>query len=458
MRNRKHDIERYVRGELTPSEMHALEKEALNDPFLAEALEGVEQAGKDNFLFDLHKLNRSVHNRTRKRKSRSLTMWGWPTGIAATLLLIAVSGYLVVSLLRDQEVRQHAMQKESPPAEDTRKSPDSLNVGSGPVAQTEEPKEETSAHKERSSPSVKPSGPADVKDKVAAEEKPVDQDIALEKQLLAEQKAEEEQAEELEAAREQLAIADVVETPVRDEHASELKKKTDGSQLAGATERRAKAAEVPSRVPSVSSTLLPDSILIKGKVLSAEDGHALPGVNVIMKGTTKGTVTDASGNYQLSVPAQNTSLLFSFIGFETEEVPVADQPEVNVELTEDVASLSEVVIVSGYGSANDATAPETFHAAEPQTGRSDFKDYLENSVKYPEEAIKNKTEGKVTVRFTVEPSGQLTGFEILKGIGSGCDEELIRAIKEGPAWRSAKQAGRAVSDKVKVRYRFELPL
>ena len=65
MGDRKHDIERYLRGELSGEEMHALEKEALNDPFLAEALEGIEQAGPDNFLYDLHTIRRSVHDRVR---------------------------------------------------------------------------------------------------------------------------------------------------------------------------------------------------------------------------------------------------------------------------------------------------------------------------------------------------------------------------------------------------------
>ena len=113
MKNRRSDIERYLRGELTAAEMHALENEALNDPFLAEALEGVEQAGADNFLYDLHALNRSLHDRTRKRKSKTIRMWGWTTGIAATVLLVAVSGFLVVNLIRQQNDRQLALQQKS---------------------------------------------------------------------------------------------------------------------------------------------------------------------------------------------------------------------------------------------------------------------------------------------------------------------------------------------------------
>src|SRR5688500_17133397 len=130
MRNRKHDIEKYLRGELSASEMHALEKEALNDPFLAEALEGVEQAGADNFLYDLHRLNRSVHDRSRSRKNKTIKMWGWTAGIAATVLLIAVSGFLVVSLLKDQNARQLSMEEQAAPAENTNPTLDSLTVGS----------------------------------------------------------------------------------------------------------------------------------------------------------------------------------------------------------------------------------------------------------------------------------------------------------------------------------------
>lgn len=456
MRNRRHDIEQYLRGELNPAEMHALEKEALNDPFLAEALEGVEQAGKDNFLFDLHQLNRSVHDRTRKRKTRSVRMWGWPTGIAATLLLIAVSGYLVVSLLKDQAARQHAMRKEAAPADDSKEMADSLTVGSGPIAQ-KEPEEGKSIEKVTPPPRGRRPQTLEEKEKVAAEEKPVDDEVALQKQLLARQKAEAQQAEELDAAREALAVADEPPSEEIQEQnpVSESKKKSSSAEIAGTT-RSETAREAPSRAPSLSSADIgPEFLRIKGKVLSATDGEGLPGVNVVLKGTPTGTVTDALGNFELSVP-QNTSLVVSFIGFETRELTVAGQQELNIELTEDTASLSEVV-VTGYGKSDEAPADKTYYAAEPQMGRTNFKDYLEKSVKYPEEAIKNKAEGRVTVRFTVEPSGQLTGFEILKGIGSGCDEELIRAIKEGPQWKPAKQGTRAISDKVKVRYRFELP-
>jgi TonB family protein len=236
------------------------------------------------------------------------------------------------------------------------------------------------------------------------------------------------------------------------EPAPALSKKADDGEIVRKSEARAKSGGVPTG--AVHRSMVLDSILIKGRVLSAEDGEGLPGVNVIVKGTSSGTVTDATGNYELPVPARNTSLVFSFLGFKSEEVRVTGQAELDVALDEDVSSLSEVIVT---GRGDRAQAEGTYSAPEPQTGKSDFKTYLENTIVYPAQAIRSKTEGKVTVRFTIEPSGQLTGFEILKGIGSGCDEELIRVIREGPAWKPAKRGERAIADKVKVRHKFELP-
>jgi TonB-linked SusC/RagA family outer membrane protein len=84
---------------------------------------------------------------------------------------------------------------------------------------------------------------------------------------------------------------------------------------------------------------------VSGKVTSADDGSSLPGVNVLVKGTSLGAVTDADGNYSLSVPA-NAALLFSFIGFQSQEVAVGDRTIINVSLTSDVQQLSEVVVTA----------------------------------------------------------------------------------------------------------------
>jgi TonB-linked SusC/RagA family outer membrane protein len=87
---------------------------------------------------------------------------------------------------------------------------------------------------------------------------------------------------------------------------------------------------------------------VRGTVTSADDGSSIPGVNVVLKGTTTGTVTDIDGNYSISVPSQGGVLVFSFIGFATQEIQVGSQTTIDVVLTAEVTQLSEIV-VTGYG-------------------------------------------------------------------------------------------------------------
>lgn len=88
-------------------------------------------------------------------------------------------------------------------------------------------------------------------------------------------------------------------------------------------------------------------IPISGTVTD-ENNAPLPGVNILVKGTTNGTTTDANGQYNLSVPDTEAILTFSFIGYATKEIPVGSQSIINVVLEVDIQSLSEVVVI-GYG-------------------------------------------------------------------------------------------------------------
>ena len=90
-------------------------------------------------------------------------------------------------------------------------------------------------------------------------------------------------------------------------------------------------------------------IRVSGKVISADNPDGIPGVNIIIKETTKGTITDIDGNYEIDVPSNESVLLFSSIGYYTEEISVGDQRIINIELIPDIQTLDEIVVV-GYGS------------------------------------------------------------------------------------------------------------
>jgi len=89
------------------------------------------------------------------------------------------------------------------------------------------------------------------------------------------------------------------------------------------------------------------TISVKGKVTEAETGQSIPGANVVLKGTATGIITDMNGNFTLKVPANGT-IVFSFIGFKTVEVPVNGKTEINIALTAETIGIDEVVAV-GYG-------------------------------------------------------------------------------------------------------------
>jgi TonB-linked SusC/RagA family outer membrane protein len=84
---------------------------------------------------------------------------------------------------------------------------------------------------------------------------------------------------------------------------------------------------------------------VTGKVID-EDGSSLPGVSILLKGTSDGTTTDAFGKYSMLVPGKESSLIFSFIGFATKEVPVGDATVLDITLSTDVKSLSEIVVTA----------------------------------------------------------------------------------------------------------------
>ncbi len=112
---------------------------------------------------------------------------------------------------------------------------------------------------------------------------------------------------------------------------------------------RAPLGVAPETNPAqISATSAPTDITVRGKVVDVEKAEPIPGASVVLKGTTKGTTTDANGAYSLAVPNGNAILVFSFVGYERQEVTVGNRSEVNVNLVADSKSLNEVVVV-GFG-------------------------------------------------------------------------------------------------------------
>src|SRR5687768_15741965 len=147
--------------------------------------------------------------------------------------------------------------------------------------------------------------------------------------------------------------------------------------------------------------------LVKGKVLD-EAGQPLPGASVLLKGTTIGVTTNANGDYAVTVPSSDAQrvLTFSFIGYQTREIPVAGQSEINISLTPDVQSLGEVLVV-GYAEQSRSRIT----AAIASMDEADLKN---TSNPNPIQAMQGKVAG-VSIPVTSGQPGQGATNIIIRG-------------------------------------------
>ncbi len=144
-------------------------------------------------------------------------------------------------------------------------------------------------------------------------------------------------------------------------------KKLDQKRIGVHTEYTLPTRNIPQMSTSLSSRVT--SILIErpisGQVTDLSDDSAIPGVNILVKGTTIGTVTDAEGNYSLLVPDDAQTLVFSSIGYETEEVTIGNQSVINMALSPSLEQLSEIVVI-GYGEKSRKLLTESIGTVEAE--------------------------------------------------------------------------------------------
>ena len=133
-----------------------------------------------------------------------------------------------------------------------------------------------------------------------------------------------------------------------------------------------------------ASTAVAQDITVSGTVVSADDGEPLPGVTVMIQGTSRGTATDTEGNYELSAPA-NATLTFSSVGFATQEIPINGRTTINVEMAVDIAELGDVV-VTGYGEFSK----RNFTGSVSQVSSEDFEEAPVTSI---EQALEGNVAG-----------------------------------------------------------------
>ncbi len=131
---------------------------------------------------------------------------------------------------------------------------------------------------------------------------------------------------------------------------------------------------------------------VSGTVRDAGTGDPLPGATIQIKGTVQGTTTGMDGTYVLSVPSAQDTLIFSFVGFDSQEVPIAGRSQIDVDLVETVYEIGEELVVTGYGS-------QERRSITGAVASLDDDDFVSGNVNSPEELIQGKVAGlQITTR------------------------------------------------------------
>lgn len=214
-----------------------------------------------------------------------------------------------------------------------------------------------------------------------------------------------------------------------------------------------------------------NSLLLKGQVVD-NLGKPIPGVSILIRNTTNGTLTDYNGMFQIPCDL-NSVVILSYVGMQTYNLIVSDNTveylkKNPIKMKEEYQELDGVVVV-GYG--NKATqkpaaqsssnqSEEVFIVVEemPQYpgGVQELMKFLAKNIKYPVKAQEAKIQGRVIVQFIVNPDGSTSDFVVKRSVEASLDSEAIRVLKMMPKWQPGKQRGVNVAVKYTIPVTFHL--
>ena len=219
---------------------------------------------------------------------------------------------------------------------------------------------------------------------------------------------------------------------------------------------------------------------LSGQVMDANTKKPVSGASVLVRGTTNGTLTDANGKFELQVKKGDV-LMVSYVGLQTQSLPVVTESQLIVWMKDDVQSMEEMVVV---GMASDGVgAPSVDHpdkkvvavAAVPNGeeeqqeiftvveempqfpgGMGEAMKFLAQNIKYPVAALQAKIEGRVIVQFLVKENGKVADIKVMRGVTPELDAEAMRVVGLMPDWIPGKQRGKAVAVKYTMPIMFRL--
>jgi hypothetical protein len=407
----------YLKGVLSNRQRHDLEKKMMQDTFDEEAFEGLSQMSANELETDLDALTDRLQGRINQAKKRNLM----PVFriAAALVVLMGVAGILYVILRTPSQdlITQDIPKKQKTPQESV----------SPPLPKPTE--NITSEYGLSTSPPEKST--------VETTKHPILAENLQESQ----EKAEAEPEVQIEGVR-----------------------KAEEPQMPVLLQQKA-AQALPQTLPAQQS----DVKYIIGKVVGI-DGEALPGVTIVEKGTSHGTITDLDGNFSIQVGDPGSELLLSYAGYQPLDLNARDISGKPITLQEDMLALEEVVVV-GYGTqkkSNETGAVSRMEAEDAAPGGAidsygfvnpvppggtlkAFKNWVNERI---DSATFKPFPGKYRVQaiLTVQYDGRIGDIRIRSTAPSPIVDEYRKALTQSPLWKPALKDEEPVDAEVVIRF------
>jgi hypothetical protein len=383
------DIARYHNGGMTHAEMHALEKAALDDPFLADAIEGLKYS-KDP-VKEVAGLKTEINKRTENKKERGLLI---PMGfkaikIAALVIVLVGVAWIVYQLPFNSKNDIAVIQKNS----------------SLPAANTNRPKD-TVAEK--------------INDSVPSQTNTFSQPFYYE----------------------------TVEVKTSEKHRNVIHNENKGNQITAekpiqdnqnvsiiTAEKASVASSAPQDEKKMQQPIAQTTKEIKGQV-QQNNGQPLPYASVTVNGRAN-TITDDKGVFTVTSRDTTAVVSVSAAGYYNNTAKISNNDSNVIVLNEASPQLNEVV-VAGINKPKTPSRKFIVESGElePEEGWTQYNDYVASRLKPPTGKLKER--GEVQLTFDVNEAGEPINITVENSHCSGCNEEAIRLLKEGPKWKTSK--------------------
>ena len=437
------DIRKYLSGGMTALEMHAIEKAALDDPFLAEAIEGYEIFRGKDFTEHLKRIEAKIagNENTDTAPVVKIAAAAWWRA-AAVIFLISSTVIIAYMMVNKNTISDQALAKvETAP-----------NTASAPLAELKADTSDSNSIAANQSDAFK--NQSDIqsaspeKNNTAAADSFIYQPpaTAMQEPDLAATTS----AEKVTAGPQQIASLSKEATMKNNQAVADAVQQNQALKEAAQPAQQVQGKVAGVSVLSKDKDANRTPYTYTGQVLKA-DNTPLAFASVKVINNNSAVAADGEGRFTTTSFDTSIKVEVSALGFSTGRYTIGQQSNINnaLVLNESNEALSEVV-VTGYGVKRKRSSGSAAFTAVPAEGWENYQQYINKNKIMPQDAEAENVHGTVQLTFTVKNDGSVANIKVQQSLFKSCDEEAIRLIKGGPKWK--KNTAKKTRGKISIQF------